>query len=428
MNAVIDTPPTPSLAINTRSTRHGGAFVAALGAALLGAAATPFAHADVITDWSVKAEQIVIDAKLGTPPAVRVLALSHSAVHEAVQSVQREAHGAGAVEAAVAAAHRATLKALLPGQASAIDAAYQGALSALRDDAGRAAGVRAGEAAAAALLARRAPDGKALAGDTYRPFAAAGRYVPTAVPAASQWPQRQPWMLRAPSQFRPGGPPALTSDAWARDYNEVRALGAKASTQRTPEQTDAARFWEYSLPPIYNGLVRSVAQAPGRDVVRNARLFAAAAQGMDDALVAVFDAKYHYNFWRPATAVRNGDIDGNDATAPDAAWVPLIDTPMHPEYPSAHSALASVVGTVLRADAAGEALPPLATSSPTAQGATRRWSTVEAMVREVADARVWEGVHYRHSTTDGAGIGRAVGELAAETHFGAGAKMAARDR
>lgn len=405
---------------HTLQTAHAPALVA-LSCALLGAAAAPLARADAVTDWSLKAEQVVLDAKLGTPPAVRVLAFSHSAVHEAVQAVQRQTQAPAATEAAVAAAHRATLKALVPAQAAAIDAAYQAALATLRDDAHRAAGVRAGEAAAAALLARRAPDAKAMGADVpYRPVAMAGRYVPTALPAAMQWPQRQPWLLRTPGQVRPAGPPALASEAWARDYNEVRALGGKASTQRTPEQTEAARFWDYSLPPIYNGLLRSaLAQAPGRDVARNARLFAAAAQGMDDALVAVFDAKYHYNFWRPATAIRNGDIDGNDATAPEAGWAPLIDTPMHPEYPSAHSALASVVGAVLRADAAGAAVPPLATTSPTAQGATRRWSTIEAMEREVADARVWEGVHYRHSTADGAAIGRAVGELAAERHFGA---------
>ena len=144
----------------------------------------------------------------------------------------------------------------------------------------------------------------------------------------------------SPSQFRPAPPPALNSDAWARDYNEVKTLGGKTSAKRSAEQSDIARFWEYSLPAIYFGVVHSVAQTPGRDPAQNARMFAAVAQAMDDALISVFDAKYHYNFWRPVTAIRNGDIDGNDATQREAAWTAFSDAPMHPEYPSAHAILA----------------------------------------------------------------------------------------
>ena len=145
-------------------------------------------------------------------------------------------------------------------------------------------------------------------------------------------------------------------------------MGGKASTRRTAEQTEIARFWEFSLPSIYHGVVRSVADMPGRDPVRNARLFAAVAQAMDDAMIAVFDAKYHYNFWRPSTAIRNGDIDGNDATEREASWTPFIDTPMHPEYPSAHSILASAVGAVLKAELGDGPMPMLSTTSPTRQG------------------------------------------------------------
>ena len=193
--------------------------------------------------------------------------------------------------------------------------------------------------------------------------------MPTATPAVPQWPQRKPWLMASAAQFRPGPPPALTSEAWARDYNEVKALGGKTSTRRSAEQTEIARFWEYSLPPIYHGVVRSVADAPGREVTQNARLFAAVTQAMDDAMIAVFDAKYHYNFWRPATAIRNGDIDGNDATERDASWTPFIDAPMHPEYPSAHSILAGAVGAVLQAEIGAGPMPALTTTSPTAKGA-----------------------------------------------------------
>jgi len=158
--------------------------------------------------------------------------------------------------------------------------------------------------------------------------------------------------------------------------------------------------------------VHSVTGAPGRQATQNARLLAAVAQAMDDAMIAVFDAKYHYNFWRPATAIRNGDIDGNDATARDASWTPLIDAPMHPEYPSAHGILAGAVGTVLKAELAGGPVPVLSTTSPTAKGITRRWTDIDAFVREVGNARVYEGIHYRTSTDIGTAMGRQIGELA----------------
>jgi hypothetical protein len=293
-----------------------------------------------------------------------------------------------------------------------IDSAYQSALAQITDGPAKVAGIAVGEGAAAAVFAQRAND-KVSAAEAYRPHTTAGAYVPTASPAAAQWAQRTPWLMASPAQFRPGAPPALTTDAWARDYNEVKELGSKASTKRSVEQTEIARFWEYSLPPIYHGAVRSVANQPGRDVTRNARLFAAVTQAMDDAMISVFEAKYQYNFWRPATAIRNGDIDGNDATQRDASWSPLIDAPMHPEYPSGHAILAAAVGAILKADV-GDARMPLATTSPTAKGATRRWTNVDDFVREVADSRVYAGIHYRTGVDVGATMGKRIGELTVE--------------
>lgn len=196
--------------------------------------------------------------------------------------------------------------------------------------------------------------------------------------------------------------------------NEVKALGQKTSTRRSAEQTEIARFWEYSLPPIYFGVVRSVAASPGRDVTQNARLFAAVAQAMDDAIIAVFDAKYQYGFWRPGTAIRNADSDGNDATARDPGWTPLIEAPMHPEYPSAHSILAAALGVLLEAEVGGGPWPTLVTTSPTAKGAARRWKTVEELADEVSNARIYAGIHYRTSTEVGAAMGKQVGALAAK--------------
>jgi hypothetical protein len=389
---------------------------ALVGAALAALAAA--AQADAITDWNTKAGEIVVESKLGTPPANRVMAIVQTAALEAVnRALERQVARTQPemIDAAVAAANRTTMLKLMPAQEASIQAAYQAALGRIVDGAAKRGGLLAGEAAAAAVLAARADDG-AAAPDRYKPHASAGAYVPTTGVAASQWPQRRPWLMASPAQVRPGPPPALASATWVRDFNEVKALGGKASARRSAEQNDAARFWEYSLPNIYTGVVRSVALTPGRDVVRNARLYAAVAQAMDDGLIAVFDAKYTYNFWRPVTAIRNADIDGNDATEPEATWSPLIDTPMHPEYPSAHSVLASAVTTVLKAEF-GDALPELSTSSPTAKGAVRHWKTADDFVLEVSNARVWEGVHFRFSAEVGVAMGRQIGELAAARHL-----------
>ncbi len=376
------------------------------------AAGALYARADAVTDWNIRAGEVMAEAKLGTPPAIRAMALVQTAVYTA--ATQATTQGAS-VDAAVAAANRAVLARLLPAQQASIEAAYQAALAPIAEGAAKAAGVATGEQAAAAVLARRADD-MAAAAEDYRPHTTAGAYVPTAAPAAPHWARRKPWLMSGPADVRPAAPPALDSAAWVRDYNEVKALGAKASATRTPEQTDIARFWEYSAPAIYTGVVRSVALQPGRDVVRNAGLYAAVAQAMDDAMISVFDAKYHHNFWRPVTAIRNGDIDGNDATQRDAAWSSFIEAPMHPEYPSGHSILAASVGAVLKAEA-GAGPIALATSSPTAKGATRRWSNVDDFVREVSASRIYAGIHYRTATETGVEMGNRIGAMAAARHL-----------
>jgi hypothetical protein len=378
---------------------------------LLAALALP-AGADVITDWNQRSAQLIGEARIGTPPAVRVMALVQTAAYEAAREA---AHSAPtdprAVDAAVAAAHRSAFIQLMPAQRVAVDAAYQSALATLPENAARTQHLAIGERAAQRVLAQRATD-MPRTPDTYRPHATPGIYVPTTIPAAPQWAQRRPWMLERADQFRPGPPPALTSERWARDLNEVKALGGRDSSKRSAEQTEIGRFWDYSLPAVYHGLVRSVAMQSGRDVVANARLFATVAQAMDDALIAVFDAKYTYNLWRPITAIRNGDVDGHDGTDRDAAWVPLIDTPAHPEYPCAHCILAATVAAIVKAEVRDRPLPDLTTSSPTAQGVARRWNSTEAFVQEVALARIVGGVHFRTSTEVGLAMGQHIGEWA----------------
>jgi hypothetical protein len=181
---------------------------------------------------------------------------------------------------------------------------------------------------------------------------------------------------------------------------------------RTAEQTAMALFWQATLPPIYQGVVHSVADVPGREMTQNARLFAAVAQAADDALIAVFEAKYHYHFWRPITAIRNGDIDDNNATEREPSWTPLINTPMHPEYPCAHCIVSGAIGTVLQAEIGTGPVPTLTTTSSAANGTARSWTTTDDFMQEVAQARIYDGVHYRFSTEVGTAMGKQIGELA----------------
>src|SRR5262245_13650999 len=301
----------------------------ALMAALVVAAA-PGAGADVVTEANTRAADVV--SRIPAPPVtVRMMAIVQVSVFEAVNAITARypryratmtpAPNAS-VDAAVASATRTALLKLMPAQQAAIEADYQALLTKVPDGPAKTAGIAVGEQAANATVTMCADDG-ALSPDEYRPHAAPGVYVPTVTPAVAHWGKRRPWTMARGDQFRPGPPPALTSETWARDYNEIKALGAKNSSVRTAEQTAIAKFWEATLPSVYWPIPRSVAAAPNRDVTENARFFAVAGMAMDDGLIAIFDAKYAYNFWRPVTAIRNGDIDGNDATARDQGWAPF---------------------------------------------------------------------------------------------------------
>jgi hypothetical protein len=390
------------------------------GLALACMLATPgLARADVITDWNDQA--CAIAAKVGPGSAGhRIMAIVQVSVYDAVSSIDRRykpyltefAAPAGAsVEAAVAAANHAVLVDLVPGEKLATEAAYQSALSAIPDGQAKAGGISAGEKAASAILARAAADGSDAA-DTYQPRTTPGVYVPTTIPVFATWTRRKPWIMARPDQFRPGPPPDLASDTWVRDYNEVKALGGRNSSQRTPQQTEIARFWEETRPLIYHPLLRSVATLPGRTVAQNARLYAAGTVAIDDALIAVYDAKYTFHFWRPITAIRNGG--GNKATAQETGWTPLITTPMHPEYPCAHCISLGALTAVIQAEVAGGPMPVLSTSSPTAGGVTREWKALKDLTEEVEMARIYDGVHYRNSTDVGTAMGQRIGKLVAE--------------
>lgn len=380
-------------------------------------------RADVVTEWNLKSAQFTVAGRLSPPDAWNVLATTGVSVSDALAAISGKSPPLlvklnpspdTSSEAAVAAASHTVLLKMIPGQQEAIEAAYQAALAKIPDSASKQKGIALGSQAAQEVLRARPKDQTV---ESYRPFATAGKYVPTMLPVSLTVALRKPWVLESCDQFRPGPPPALDGTTWARDYNEIKALGARINSQRTPEQTEIARFWEATNPIVHLPLAHSVAEMPGRDPVSNAHFLAILSMSATDALGAVFDAKYTYNFWRPVTAIRNGDIDGNDATERDASWLPLIDTPMHPEYPCAHCIVSGTIGTLLKTALAGTPSPKLTTSSPTAPDKPRSWPNPDEFMAEVALARIYDGVHYRTSTEVGTAMGIKIGEFAASKHL-----------
>ena len=374
------------------------------------------AHADTVADWA----DITTDIATDGPNTIRTMALAENAVYEAVNAVTGRypkdrvdlgsATGAS-IDAAIAAASRTVLLHEAKVVQDRTEAAYAKALNSIAPGDARDRGVRLGERAAADVLAKHMSDIGAI--EPYRPLTAPGVYVPTTFPLGYAVAQHHPWFLKSASQFRPGPPPDLKSKLWARDYNEIKAVGALQSTERTAEQTEIARFWATALPDVHMGVVHSVAIAPGREVTRNARLYAAVTAALNDAEIAVFDAKYHYQFWRPITAIRNGDRDDNPDTERDANWQPMIVTPVQPEYPCAHCIIAATIGAMIRAELGRDPVPPLSSKSNTAPGVTRRWTRTEDVVKEVSEARVWDGVHYRNSCEVGDRMGEQVAGVVA---------------
>jgi hypothetical protein len=387
---------------------------AALGASVLlspavsppVSAASP-TGADEVRIWNSNAVDSVVTAAIPAPEQPLYLTYVHRAVYDAVRAA-RNADGDASVRAAIAAAAYTVLSTHFPAQTTALDAEYAAALAAVPLGAARTVGVGLGHTAAARLLADRSGDG--LNGPTVAvPPAGPGVWAPQSpntVGISSFMGAMRPFSFASPSQFRPGPPPSLGSSRWARAYNETRTLGSSTSEGLPGGAARAAvaRFW--SDPPLVQNQrgLRDLTERHGLGALRTARLFALADTASADALIACFDAKYHYEFWRPALAIPGGDTDGNRRTPGDTGWHPLLPvTPNHPEYPSAHSCSTTALATVVAALDHGRLDLDL-TSATT--GAARHFSTVDQLTDEVANARIWGGLHWRFSTDAGERIGR----------------------
>ena len=383
------------------------------------------ASGDAITEWNEKALAAATQAKQLPFVATRTMATVHTAMFDAVNSVEggyapykvkvSAPSGSSSEAAGVAAAHAVLLK-LFPDQSASLDAAYAASLSKIPDGNGKTTGIAVGEEVAAKTLALRASDGADVA-NTYRPVTAPGVYITTALPVGSQWGNVTPWVMERGSQFRPSAPPKLTTQQWTDDYNEIKDLGGKKSARRTAAQTDIARFWTMTGPGAWEPIVRQLAATPGRSLIQNARLFALVEMAGADAYISVFDAKYTFQFWRPVTAIRNGDMDGNDATTRDPVWEPLVDTPLHPEFPCAHCITSAAAAAVLESEFGAGPLPVLTMTSSTAPGVTGKWNTIKEWTEEISLARIYGGIHYRNSTVVGREMGKKIGERAVQQYL-----------
>ncbi|MFL6289258.1 MAG: vanadium-dependent haloperoxidase [Actinomycetes bacterium] len=384
------------------------------------AGTAPFARADMVTDWNVIALD-TIPAMIMGPPQARLMGYVQAAVFDAVNSVERryapyavdlKVPHASAEAAAAAAAHGMLIR-FYPSQKATVDARLSRSLASIPDNKTKNAGIELGAAVAETMYGLSLNDGSDATDPVYTPGRDPWSWRPTAPdmqPRGLIWGRIKPFMLKSADQFAFPGPHKVTSAQYAKDLEEVRLLGGVNSTLRTADQTAVAIFWTGSPTSVYNAVARTVGKAKGNSLIDNARLFALLNMAGSDASVATWHQKYTSNFLRPVTAIRNADKLDNPALTKDADWTPLLVTPPHPDYPSAHCAIAGASTGVLRlffdADAmdANYTYPPL--------GVTRRWTGFSQIAEELDNARVWGGIHTRTADEHARMVGGRIAELA----------------
>jgi PAP2 superfamily len=373
--------------------------------------------ADPIADWNQIAETAVKAAGHAPPVAALDFAIVHLAIYDAVESIDRRYqpyhtrvhHATGSEHAAAAKAGHDVLVGLFPAQSAVLDTAYTDFLAANGIDPGDP-GTQVGAQTAAAMLALRFNDGRFPPNPP--PFLGSdeiGQWRPTPSllpgPPASFAPGLVPWVasvtpftMKSNTQFRADPPPPLTSNRWAEDYNEIKAVGSLTSTTRTTEQTEIGYFWADSGPVLWQNALRYISRNYLKYVGDSARMYALAEASLADAQIACWESKYFYNFWRPITAIGLGDQDGNAQTDVDVTWQPLINTPNFPEYPSGHASTSGAISYVLRLFFGSDVLNfQMTTTNPNAAQKTRSFTRFSQAEDEVVNARVYVGIHYRNT-------------------------------
>jgi len=397
--------------------------IAAAAAAAI-AFASP-ASADTVCDWMDVANRFGAAARGVPGPRTidreRATTRVALAMFEALNAIDRRYQSylnlpaADATASQDAAAITAAYRVLLhhyPAQRATLDESYALAMSGLTDARARDAGRAVGETAAAAAIVAGGAD-PALAPVPFRPSTAPGIWIGAALPDLEpHYAMMRPWVIPSADALRPPPPVALNSERWARDYDEVRRLGGREATERTAHQTLVARYRQAfeTMPSL-----RLAADAPGRTPVQNARMFAVYQMAFDDSAQAMVVAKLHYNFWRPITAIRNGEADGNDATAADPNWAPLLGTPNFSEYPCGHCTVAAAAAEVMNAEVGNRPAGGVRIMSLAIPGsAVQTFPSWDAWAQEVSDSRIYGGVHFRFSNEAGEQIGRRAARMVLE--------------
>lgn len=385
----------------------------------------PNTRADVVSDWNVIAIQAITDA--GRPPGGSLfldIATVHLAVHDAVAAINGQFHPyyvtiCGASGSPAAAAAKAAYDVLVnrfPAQSASLTTTYNNYL-AMNGLNPFDAGVAVGQQAAAGIIALRASDGSFPSPPpppfTGVPVPGPGQWRPTPpafAPMATPWLANvRPFALTSPTQFRADPPPSLTGGLYTRDYNEVKDFGSLTNSKRTPEQTDLAYFWAGNYPAVWNETLRSISSAQGLNLSRSARLFALANMAMADAVITAWDTKFHYAFWRPITAIQNGNNDGNPKTAGDPAWQPLIVTPPYPDYTSGANNVTGAITRILRRFFSTNKMTfPVTTTVPQAVLQTRTYHRFTDAADDVVSARVYEGIHFAFADSEARRQGESV--------------------
>jgi hypothetical protein len=402
--------------------------------ALAGLHAPVAARADAVSDWNAIGDDVIFAAGRPGPAPFIDLAYVHAAIYDAVNAIDggytvfaitptTPAAGASP-ESATAAAAYTVLSAFFQPQQATLDARYSAFLSGIPDGPAKTAGIAVGTAVATAFLLTRSGDGR-NADVPYVFGSGPGVYQltpganPAVTPVARWAAQMRPFTLESPSQFRADGPPDLSSSQWAEDYNETKAFGAQGGSLRTPQQTEIGLFYTENPGRQVNRWIRDIAAAQGLSLVESARFFAHYYVAGADAAIACFDSKNYYNFWRPVTAIRAGDTDGNDATEADPAWTPLAATPPHQEYPGAHSCVTGTLSYVLE-DFFGTKKIDFSLSSRSVPGvplAVHDFERTQDLRQEIIDARIYGGMHYRTSAVHGMVIANKVAHWVSRHYF-----------
>lgn len=413
------------------SSKHFGfrtVAVISLALALCGVATAQ----NPVIDWNAIAVKTALNGNQAISPGSNTaggtslyLAYTHLAIYDAVNAIDHRFQPYGAeipapagasVDAAVISAAYNTLVFYFPDQSASLTAQYMAALGVIPDGQAKDDGVQVGKASANSIIAMRAGDGRGASVPYVFPSVpTAGVWIPT--PPAHLLPQTpwvgqmMPFTMSSASQFLPDEPPpALTSTDWADDYNQVKTLGAVNSAVRTPEQTEIGLFWTEQTSKQYARAFRALAVGRALNTSDTARLFAMVWTAVADSFIGCMNAKYFFSFWRPVTAIQNGELDGNPATVPDPTWMPLGITPNHPEYPAAHGCVTGAVAGTLKGYFGTPEVNFTVSSTVFNPAHVHTFNSTKDLEQEVGDARIYAGFHYHHSVVQGFVLGQHVAQ------------------